>query len=102
MTTKNNVAAPSKKIVLPDNTRVALRDGWMRTQGAITAAQAAQRAAQEAEQLYKTHFRMCLEMMGLDPDGSWELDMKTGELRLSSADASNGIIAPPGSTPRLD
>jgi len=72
----------------------------MRTQGAIMAAQAAQKAAQEAEQQYKQHFRMCLEMMNLDPDGSWELDMKTGELRLSSTEPSaNGAIAPPGSTP---
>lgn len=91
MTNKGTVLTQSKKIVLPDGTRIALRDGWMRTQGAIMAAQAAQKAAQEAEQMYKTHFRMCLEMMNLDPDGSWELDMRTGELKLSSGAENNTV-----------
>ena len=74
----------------PAATTATLRDMWMRVQGAILVARAAQQAALEQEAAYKSQFRMCLETIGLDPDMNWELDMRTGELREQTSNNTNG------------
>jgi hypothetical protein len=77
------------KTAFPSATTATLRDMWMRVQGAILVARAAQQAAQDQEAAYKSQFRTCLETVGLDPDLNWELDMRTGELR-EQAKNTNG------------
>jgi hypothetical protein len=77
----------SKAHTMPPAAVASLRDSWMRLQGVIMAANALQVTLTNAESMYKQHFASCLDMMGLDPNDNWEIDFRTGELKLKETEA---------------
>jgi hypothetical protein len=82
--------AENKKV--PASMLPGLRDEWMRALGAAQAAGAARQHAESLMGLYQSRMSGVLELLELDPNGQWQVDFRTGEVKLAP-EGTNGMQA---------
>jgi hypothetical protein len=82
--------AANKKV--PASMLPGLRDEWMRAIGAAQAAGAARQHAESLMSLYQSRMTAILEVLELDPEGQWDVDFRTGEVRRAQEN-TNGTQA---------
>jgi hypothetical protein len=82
--------AANKKV--PASMLPGLRDEWMRAIGAAQAAGAARQHAESLMSLYQSRMTAILEVLELDPEGQWDVDFRTGEVKRAQ-ESQNGVPA---------
>jgi hypothetical protein len=80
--------AENKKV--PASMLSGLRDEWMRAIGAAQAAGAARQHAESLMGLYQSRMTGILEVLELDPQGQWQVDFRTGEVK-QAQESANGV-----------
>lgn len=67
-----------------------LRDAWIMAVGASQAAAAARQHAEGLMGQYQSRMSSILELLELEPEGQWQVDFRTGEVRRAQ-ESANGV-----------